>query len=320
MTHTHLHSQFPFQKPNAILDVMLMYSNPIRWHSRARLFQECRQRIEATPHTRVSVVEVAFGERPFEVTSGQPRELQLRTHDELWHKENALNLLAQRLPSDFKYVCWLDGDIMFDSHPDTWAMETIHQLQHYQVVQMFTQALDLGVHGDVMHLHKGFVSSWRAKHPYSRQYGAWHPGYGWAFTRSAWNGLGGLIDHAILGSGDDHMAKCLIGKPEDSYPEGLHHNYIQIIESWAKRAAATIKYDIGHLPTVIKHFFHGNKVDRQYWSRWDYLKKAPGKEAFDPLTDIKRDWQGLYQLTDAKLHLRDGIREYHRNRNEDANT
>jgi hypothetical protein len=42
--------------------------------------------------------EVAFGERHFEVTeAGNPRHLQLRTTSEIWHKENALNLLIQRL-------------------------------------------------------------------------------------------------------------------------------------------------------------------------------------------------------------------------------
>lgn len=316
--HTHLQPPFPFQKPDAVLDVLLMYSNPIRYHSRARLFTECRLRIEQTPHTRVHVVEVAFGERPFEVTTGQPRELQLRTNDELWHKENALNLLAARLPCDFKYVAWLDGDVMFDSHPDTWAMEAIQALQHYQIIQLFDQALDLGPTGAILHQHKGFVASWRAKAPFSRQYGGWHPGYGWAFTRSAWNALGGLIDHAILGAGDDHMAKALIGRPvKDSCPTGLHPNYYQLVSAWAHRAVATIKHDIGFLPTVIKHFYHGPKVDRKYWSRWDHLK---GAAAFDPITDLKKDWQGLYQLTDAKLHVRDGIREYMRGRNEDSNT
>jgi hypothetical protein len=39
---------------------------------------------------------------------------------------------------------------------------------------------------------------------------------------------------------------------------------------------------------------------------------------FDPARDIKRDWQGVWQLTDRKPALRDGLRSYFRSRDEDS--
>ncbi len=36
--------------------------------------------------------------------AGNPRHLQLRTAHEIWHKENALNLMIQRLPAPTKYI------------------------------------------------------------------------------------------------------------------------------------------------------------------------------------------------------------------------
>jgi hypothetical protein len=39
---------------------------------------------------------------------------------------------------------------------------------------------------------------------------------------------------------------------------------------------------------------------------------------YDPRTDIARDWQGVYQLTGNKPRLRDQIRAYFRDRNEDS--
>jgi hypothetical protein len=33
---------------------------------------------------------------------------------------------------------------------------------------------------------------------------------------------------------------------------------------------------------------------------------------------LKKDWQGLHQLTERSLILRDGIRQYARARNEDS--
>jgi hypothetical protein len=42
------------------------------------------------------------------------------------------------------------------------------------------------------------------------------------------------------------------------------------------------------------------------------------QSGYDPEFDLKRDWQGLYQLTERSLILRDGIRQYARMRNEDS--
>jgi hypothetical protein len=39
---------------------------------------------------------------------------------------------------------------------------------------------------------------------------------------------------------------------------------------------------------------------------------------YDPRTDISRNWQGVYQLNGNKLRLRDQIRAYFRDRNEDS--
>lgn len=337
MSHdfTHLPKPYPFGKPNETLHVISTYFNPVRFHSRARLFKEFKERVEATPHAKLWIVEVAFGDRPFEMTeSCNPQHLQLRTVDELWHKETALNLLVHRLPPDWKYLAWLDGDISYDNKKETWAMDAIHMLQHYKIIQMWDQCHDLDIHGRTMHTHRSAVSSWLGGAPYTRQYGGWHPGFGWGYTRRAWNDLGGLFDYAILGSGDDHMMKALLGKaPADSLPGQIHPHYRQLVAAWANHGQHSIKGDIGFLPATIKHYYHGSKADRKYWSRWTILmgcervdcrgEKCPDKvrhrPKFDPLVDIKRDWQGLWQLTDRHPHIRDGIRKYMRQRQEDAN-
>jgi hypothetical protein len=42
------------------------------------------------------------------------------------------------------------------------------------------------------------------------------------------------------------------------------------------------------------------------------------KNNFDPELDLKRDWQGLYILTHKGERMRNDIREYFRQRNEDS--
>ena len=160
---------------------------------------------------------MAFGGRQFEVTqAGNPRHLQLRTSHEIWHKENALNLLIQRLPAEAKYVAWIDADVKF-SRPD-WAQETLQLLQHYDVLQMFSHAQDVGPNYEPLTTTPGFLYKWVTDQPsphepkfmaqkpaygyYSVHSGQfWHPGFAWAAKRSALESVGMLIDHAILGAG-----------------------------------------------------------------------------------------------------------------------
>src|SRR6185295_6285399 len=102
------------------------------------------------------VVEIAFADRHFEVTSStNPRHLQLRTSHELWHKENMVNLgVRHLLPRDWKYMAWVDGDVSFNN--PNWALETIHALQHYKIVQPWSECVDLGPKGNVMRTHTSF--------------------------------------------------------------------------------------------------------------------------------------------------------------------
>lgn len=295
------------------MKILTTYFNPVRYKSRIRVhekFIKYWKKSGVEPY----VVEVAFGNRPFQVThKANPKHLQLRTLDEIWHKEQSLNLLVQRLPRDWKYIAIVDNDVVGMDGGMKWLKETEEQLQHYEIVQMFQSALDLGPFGETLHKHDGFMYSYLNGKPFTRAYGGWHPGYAWAYTRKAWNTMGGLIDGAILGSGDDHMAKSLIGKGKDSLPNGLTQGYVDMVDIWEERAKA-LKKDVGYVRTSIFHFFHGPKKSRKYWQRWDILKDCK----YDPFRDIKQDWQGLYQLGDRSTKLRDLIRGYLRSRREDS--
>jgi hypothetical protein len=241
----------------------------------------------------------------------------VRSFEELWHKENMINLGLQHLPEDWEYVAWIDADVMFSR--EDWVEETIHQLQHYMVVQMFETAVDLGPNQQAIKVHKGFMSEYLKGNLTSKSsyYSSGHPGFAWAARREAVDSLGGVIDIGILGSGDRHMACALVGKVELSYSGGLHPNYGKELKIWQDRAERHVKRDVGFVSGSLLHWWHGKKVDRQYGSRWQILVK----HQFDPRTDIKRDSQGILQLEvwdTRQRNLRDAIRAYFRARNEDS--
>jgi hypothetical protein len=82
------------------------------------------------------VVEVAFLDRPHEVTSADnPLDLQLRTDSSLGLKECAINEGVGRFPSDSQYDGYVDGDFHFTRQD--WALEAIHMLQHHTFCTAF---------------------------------------------------------------------------------------------------------------------------------------------------------------------------------------
>ncbi|CAM6054453.1 unnamed protein product [Sphagnum tenellum] len=296
-----------------------LITNPARFRTRYHLYREFAKYIEDSGAILVTV-EVAFGDREFEVTdSSNPNHIQFRTSHELWHKENLINLAAQRLPKDWKYVAWIDADVQF-ARKD-WVDETIHQLQHFSVVQMFSHALDLGPDHQPLNTFVGFVAQWYRSNgsipANMEEYGVWHPGYAWAMRRDAWDALGGLIDWAIIGSADRYMACSLIGELVQCLSENFATNcpiYTEWCFEWQARAERHIKHNIGYVDGLLMHYFHGSKRKRGYFDRPSVL----WANYFDPSKDIKRDSQGLWQLTDQKPKLRDQLRMYFVRRDEDS--
>lgn len=313
----------------APLYVVTAIFNPPRFYSRYKLYESFEQMVENAGGI-LYTVEVALRDRAFEVTEpDNPRHLQLRTTSEIWHKETALNALIARLPADWEYVCVCDSDIEF-SRPD-WCNEILHLLQQYKILQNFSFATDLSVDWEPINTQSGFVYDWTHGHTQPNRintqknhwcyapYGgggphAWHSGYSWSYRRSALADLGGLGEIACLGSADHHQATALIGQVKESIHGGMHQTFKDYWEEWQNRALRSIKRNIGYMPGLITHAFHGGKKSRQYNTRWQILVD----EQFNYLLDLKRDPQGLYTLTDRNTKLRDKIRRYFVSRDEDA--
>lgn len=286
----------------------------------------------------------------------------LRSTSELWLKENMINVGVSRIPDpNWQQVAWLDSDVHF-ARPN-WVGETIHKLQHYSFLQMFSQARDLGpnyemlpsdyphsagisfiraweeglikstlppviqqdikvVQKDIIRLQKDFLKlvddlegGYYGKLGERRVF----PGLAWACTREAWDDVGGLLDVAIWGGGDWHMAHGLIEKTEGMMRNDLHRNYKKLVLQWYERCRTHIRRNVGVMEGVIFHNWHGRKTQRGYNSKHELLARF----GFDPPRHLKRDYQGLYQLNDdrstAYVQIRDMMRRIAKERNEDAN-
>ena len=297
------------------LHVVTAISNPCRYQSRYRLFHDFEKHV-ADSGAQLTVVEAAFGQRPYEITNaGNPDHVQVRIQHELWHKENLLNIGISRLPEKAEYVAWVDADVTF-LQPN-WVEETVQALQHYEIVQLFSDAIDLGpahLGFPLVQAHKGFAYQYVHHAPRGPQYTHWHPGFAWAARRETLDKIEGLLEWSGLGAADHIMALAFIGCVRDGTAGGLHPNYYKLAGKFEYLCEQQIKRNIGYIPGLIHHHWHGKKADRKYEERWGILQK----HQFDPLTDIMRDSRGVLRLADNKPGLRDAIREYFRQRNEDS--
>ncbi len=314
-------------------------SNPCRYKRRYELYWRFAEMCEGAG-VKLITVEQAFGHRRFMVTEkNNPHHLQLRTHEELWHKENMINLgvrhACARFPGQVREVAWVDADCRPARTPRDWFEETWHQLQHYEFVQMWEQMIDLDHNHNVLgHPMNSFMANYikhgtpnpeeiklienchKEKKKYnSKVFG--RPGLAWAANLDAFNRVGGLIDFCILGAGDWYMAHGLIGLMDQAKAEYAGGAYQRKLFEWQVKALRWLHRDVGYVPGMVYHDFHGKKKNRFYGSRGKILHDCK----YDPSTDIKYDCQGLVQLEtydDRQIKLRDLIRGYFRSRSEDS--
>lgn len=328
--------------------VVTCISNPSRYKTRYALYRQFRRHVLEDLKVGLVTVECALNDLDFHITAskrdneeysvftgthenGTPFiDVRVRNYSWIWLKENLWQIGTQHLPLNCQFVMYCDADIHFDN-PHI-VHECIVQLQTHKVVQPWYHCLDLGPRDQVLQVHQSFLScaceglEWKMSKSVDKngvQYftqkskagiaNLWHPGYCIAWRRSAIDKLP-LLDVGVLGAGDHHMAGALIGRYEQTLPGGIHPNYKSAVEKWQKRAAEVVKGDYGFVDGTIRHFWHGPKSRRKYIERWQILVS----NKFDPLEDVYKNGFGVLELRPERAKLRDEIRRYLTQRNEDS--
>ena len=300
---------------------VLVRENPRRFVVPTKLYTECEEHLLDLGFT-VLTVECQLGERPFELADRKHiTHVGVRHRTILWHKENLTNIGVAHLPPGWKYLLCHDADVLF--HRKDIVSEIKHALQQFKVVQTWDTCYDLGPGGSHMELHRSFMSIYAQGKPIvqgpkcgpNTGYTFAHPGYSWAYTRDAYVNVGGLIDTAIAGAADHHMALALIGRIWDSIPHNIEPAYAKPMLLWQEDALRHIHDRVGYVPGTISHPFHGSKQARNYIGRWQILIEND----FDPAVDLKKNEFGVWELRGNKPRLTRQLENYMASRNEDAN-
>lgn len=294
-----------------VLHVVAVISNVCEYKRRWQLFEEFVSRMEKYSNVKLYVVELAYGNQDFHVTSStNPFHLQLRTQYALWHKENLINLgIRNLLPPNWNAVAWIDADIEFEN--PNWVIDTLKVLTKFDVVQLFTTCFDLDQNNVPMSIWQSFGYKYcnGAQFEFVKGINYWHCGYAWACTRAYYEKVEFLYDKSILGSADFIMTQGYFKK------SGFGNKALVEFRNDIKKYVDKLNdVKIGFIPTNIKHYFHGSKANRKYTERNQILIK----HNYNPNLHLRYNEFGLLVPTEHMgMEFLIDIYNYFRERNED---
>jgi len=325
-----------FQKLNTpTLYVITALFNPKGYKSRYVLYKQFEKRMLSTANVVLCTVECLMPEQDPKVKKMAKNHIviQVDSLDQLWLKENLINIGFSKIPDDAEYVCWIDADIEFKNQ--NWVEETIGALQTYDAVQMFSKVIYLDNTQVPLVEHDSLMYGWlngatinsNGKSFYrqgvelnkklSPSYG-WHgaPGGAWAYRKSVYESIGGLFELGVVGSGDSYSAFALIGIFCPSLSSNhfkYNDNYLSKVYSYVNQVYDKVKGNVGYLDGEIIHYYHGKSVNRNYWNRNAILCDND----FDPDFDTYKNKDGVIQLTTSNSKFIQDISDYFQNRKED---
>jgi hypothetical protein len=242
------------------------------------------------------------------------RVLQLTSRSIFFQKENLWNLVARRLPAQYRKVICLDADLII--RPTTWLEAVGKALDDAPLVHPFSRAVLLDRDG--ARLSESFSVGYAAGNQlwYQNKFG-FHPGLAIAARRELWEVAGGLYNTPI-GGGDQLLMWAALGAIDDlrSAMEGASQQYSDSYRGWAQPFHAWCKGQLGYVTADCFHLWHGSIKNRQYTER--HRRKA----GYDPDMDMAPNPEtGLPEWTDFarenKIALISGIEEYFTTRLED---
>ena len=296
------------------LNVIIVISNPCLYAKRYILLKEFVKRFEEEEDlVNLYIVEMVYKGQKFIVTDKKNKNhLQLKTDTPIWHKENMVNLgVKYLLPSNYKAFAWIDADVEFEN--SSWALDTLKILNGCKdVVQLFSHCVDMNKDERNINLFNSFGYSYSKNKIFTTKgLDYWHPGYAWAITRKAYEKVGGLYDKGVLGSGDNIMALSFINKCDKMMHQNYNEGYNNSMLEWQIKAK-TLR--LGYTPGIIRHHYHGSKINRKYTERWQLLMK----HSFSPNDDLTYDDVGiLIPTNNFTKEFKDDIMKYFNERKED---
>lgn len=265
---------------------------------------------ESIKHLNHRIVECVIGDAKPELPETK-YITKVHTANLLWHKEALLNKIISELPQEYKYVFWLDTDVIFTNN--NWLVEGVKSLQTNKILQPFEHCvhLDKDLYQPTFNIEveKAYVGDPKTRHPKMwRSFCAnhntssklscdvnydkhGHVGFAWGARREILDEMP-LYDKALIGGADHIMAHAAAGQIGHSCITKSFTDDIEAVNDWSVLFYNIINGKIGYVKGELYHIWHGDLGKRQYLKRiQDFTSKAK--------TITERDENGLFVTTNG---------------------
>jgi hypothetical protein len=300
------------------------YYNPARFKRRLANYRLFRANL-CLP---LVAVELSF-DGHFELTDDDADVLiQISGGAVLWQKERLLNLAVKSVPSEVENVAWIDCDVVFERQD--WVNEVESQLEMNNVVQPFSEVVDLKPDGHLSNLTElsstghSLVSlingDARAQFDAAPWGGttrsitrSYVTGIAWAARRSILEEHG-LYDAMIIGGGDRAMLHAMYGQfDKETELHHLNKSQEEHYLKWAQPYYRDVAGKVGHVSGRVYHLWHGEFINRNYSNRHRLFADFD----FEPETDLVVGHNGAWRWARPRPELESFLTNYFIGRAED---
>jgi hypothetical protein len=234
-------------------------------------------------HLNHLIIECVIGDRDPQLAENEYIK-RVYTKNLLWHKETLVNLAISQLPQQFKYVFWLDADIIFTNL--NWLVDGVEALRSHNIIQPFEYCVHLDrdelkplFNMDELRSNNlpnrsnnrvwrsfcaNFVSTSLWQDENYNNHG--HVGFAWGARREVLEAVP-LYDRALIGGADHIIAHAAAGQiPHPCIAKSFTDNLEEVID-WSNQFYQVTKGNIGYVKGDLYHLWHGDINKRQYLQR-----------------------------------------------------
>lgn len=205
------------------------------------------------------------------------KSIELQVSTVMFRKENLWNYGAKRASGDA--LIFLDADVFFKD--ESWLEGTVNALGECDVLQPFTECVWLDIEGKTQKRREPIGNA--LSQGIAPNLNFYHPGFGWAMTRVAFDRIGGFYDRCVSGSGD---VAFTFGMMPDKLLEPMLAWWRQndrfytapSYQEWRRRTLELGLVVGRHPGAEVEHRWHGTIGGRLYAERDSMFPRGPDLE------------------------------------------
>lgn len=258
---------------------------------------------ESIKHLNHSIIECVIGDAQPQLEESENIK-RVYTENLLWHKEALLNKVITDLPTKYKYIFWVDADVLFTNL--NWLVDGVKELQNNNIIQPFEYCVHLERDENkpsfsMDKLRETYLPNqknakvWRSfcasfattqlwKDENYNNHG--HVGFAWGAKREILEAVP-LYDKALIGGADHIIAHASAGQIAHNCITKSFTDNLDEVNQWSKDFYKVVNGKIGFVKGDLYHIWHGDIDKRQYLKRiQDFTAKTK--------RIVHRDKNGLF--------------------------